>query len=121
MLLLKNTQWNRTPPSAEFEHGPEKFAHAGERRLVGSRVVADMRPLLDARIGEVVRLPSLDVEDAAAFALLERATARSLIRGEGRGHRNRRVVVSVMGIGELGEPDVGARLLQPLHVGPARA
>src|SRR5258707_4673528 len=107
--------------SAEFEHGFEKFTHAGECRLVGSCVVADMRPLLDARIGKIVRLPRLDVEDAAVFALLERAIARRLIRREGRGHRDRRVVVCVMGIGELGELDVGTRLLQPLHVGPARA
>src|SRR5467141_2348422 len=99
-------------PSAEFEHRPEKFTHSEERRLVGSSVVADMRPLLDARIGEIVRLPSLDVEDAAAFTLLERAIARRLIRREGLGHWDRRVVVCVMGIGELGELYVGTRLLQ---------
>jgi len=39
----------------------------------------------------------------------------------GLGLWDRRVVVCVMGIGELGELYVGTRLLQPLHVGPAWA
>src|SRR5258706_14583267 len=99
--------------SAELENSLQEFAYFGERRLVGGRVVADMRPFFDAGIGEVVGLACLGIEDAACVAFLERAVAGRLVRGKYRRQRDRWIVIGVVGIGKRLELDGRARLRHP--------